>query len=77
MTTQTDDSIFFDVTDLAGETDAMGHPSLAEIIADNGGEEGMEPDELAALRACPVGGNVNMGIGGGYVVFTRVAGRHG
>lgn len=70
-TGQNDDSIFFDISDLCGD-DPAGHPSLAQIIADNGGESEMDPDELAALRACPIGGKVNMGIGGGYVTFVRV-----
>jgi len=32
-----------------------------------------DPKELAELRACPVGGSVNLGIGGGFVTVKRTA----
>lgn len=60
---------YFDISDLAGP----GAPvSLATIIRDNGGAAEMDPAELRRLRACKVGGKVNLGIGGGHVTFVRV-----
>lgn len=61
---------YFDISDLAGP----GRPvSLASILRENGGARGMDPDELRQLRTCKVGGKVNLGIGGGFVTFVRVA----
>lgn len=64
-----DASIVFDVSDLTGFSATA---SLAKIVAENGGDDEMNPRELSALRTCPIGGKVNMGIGGGFVTFIRI-----
>lgn len=60
---------YFDISHLSGDRQPV---SLATILRENGGAQGMDPDELARLRACKVGGRVNLGIGGGHVTFVRV-----
>lgn len=62
-----DDEAHFDMTAL----DAGEPMSIAAFLKVND-ECPPDPSELAELRACPVGGAVNLGIGGGFVTVRRV-----
>ena len=72
---QDDYGTLFDMSELDG---TPGDPplSLAAFLAINSEENGCtppDPSEVDELRACPVGGKVNLGIGGGFVTVTRVS----
>ncbi len=72
MTTTSDSTKLFDMSAL----DAGEPISLAEFLRINSEENGCtppDPSEVDELRACPVGGTVNLGIGGGFVTVRRVS----
>jgi hypothetical protein len=68
MPTSNDTTTLFDLSNLSGDSTPV---SISEFLKVNE-ECPPDPSELADLRACPVGGTVNLGIGGGFVTVRRV-----
>jgi hypothetical protein len=64
-----DKTLKFDLSDLTGDVEPV---SLYDFLADNR-ECPIDDSEVKALRACPVAGTINIGIGGGFITVKRVA----
>lgn len=71
MSAAQDAALIFDMSELdAG--DPLSLAAFLEINSEANGCIPPDPGEVAELRACPVGGIVKLGIGGGFVTVRRV-----